>query len=188
MSKPREADTALSVGKSFAGSKVRLCLKRLADAPQDYAWKTDSELVRLDAAPLLTISFAEYLAGYSSKLGNYRSTKRQFAIKTLDGKYIGNCAYYDINEARREAEIGIVIGDRDYWDGGYGSDAVNVLVDNIYRQTNLNRIYLKTLHSNKRAQKCFSRCGFTACGYLVRGGNHFLLMELNREKWSRRQK
>ncbi len=167
------------------GSKVRLCLKRLADAPKDYAWKTDPELARLDATPLLTISFAEYLSSYSSKLGNYRSTKHQFAIKTLEGKHIGNCAYYDINEAKYEAEIGIVIGDRDYWDRGYGNDAVSVLVDDIFRQTNLKRIYLKTLHFNKRAQKCFSKCGFTACGHLVRGEYRFLLMELRREQWPR---
>lgn len=168
-------------------SKVRLCRKRLADAPNDYAWKTDPELTRLDAAPLLAVSFVEYLPSYTAELNSRQPPKHQFAIKTLDGKHIGNCAYYDINEVKREAEIGILIGDRDYWDKGYGSDAVNALVSDIFRQTKLKRIYLKTLRSNGRAQGCFSKCGFTVCGHFVKGKYSFLLMELHRERWPQRQ-
>ncbi|MEE9583650.1 MAG: N-acetyltransferase, partial [Dehalococcoidales bacterium] len=67
-------------------SKVRLCRKRLADAPNDYAWKTDPELTRLDAAPLLTVSFTEYLPSYAGELSSRQPAKHQFAIKTLDGK------------------------------------------------------------------------------------------------------
>ncbi len=172
----------------ITGSKVRLCCKRLADAPNDYAWKTDPELAQLDAAPLLAVSFAEYLSSYSSELSNCQPAKHQFAIKTLDGKHIGNCAYYDIDEAKCEAEVGILIGDRDYWDKGYGSDAVNILVDDIFRQTKIKRIYLKTLHSNGRAQKCFGKCGFTVCGHLVKGEYSFLLMEIHCEEWPQQQK
>lgn len=187
MSKPREADTALFLSESIAGSKVRLCRKRLADAPNDYAWKTDPELTRLDAAPLLTVGFTEYLSSYAAELNSCQPAKYQFAIKTLDGKHIGNCAYYDINEVKREAEIGILIGDRDYWGKGYGSDTVKALVSDIFCQTKLKRIYLKTLHSNGRAQRCFSKCGFTVCGHFVKGKSSFLLMELRRERWPQRQ-
>ena len=38
------------------GSKVILRGKKLADAPDDYAWQTDPELAHLDAAPLPTTS------------------------------------------------------------------------------------------------------------------------------------
>ncbi len=165
------------------GSKIRLCDKNLTNALNDYAWKTDPELARLDAAPLLNISFIEYQLSYANELRYPPPTKCQFAILTLDGKHIGNCAYYDISKSKGEAELGLMIGNRDYWDKGYGTDAVTALVSHIFDKTDLKRIYLKTLESNQRAQKCFNKCGFTPYGHRVSGGYSFVLMELYRTKW-----
>jgi RimJ/RimL family protein N-acetyltransferase len=167
----------------IAGSKVRLREKRLADAPDDYAWQTDPELAELDAAPLLTISFQQYLSEYARELRYPSLTRQRFAVETHDGKHIGNCSYYDINETKGEAELGIMIGDRNYWDNGYGTSTVTTLVNYIFRNTKLNRIYLKTLVSNIRAQKCFAKCGFTPYGHLKRDGYNFVLMELHRKQW-----
>lgn len=172
----------------IVGSKIKLRDKKLADARDDYTWRTDPELARLDATSLLTITFPQYLAAYATELRYPSLIKREFAIETLnDGKHIGNCTYYDINEAKGEAELGIVIGERDYWDDSYGTDAVNTLVNHIFQQTNLKRIYLKTLDWNTRAQKCFKKCGFVECGRLVKDGFNFLLMEMRRKHWQDRQ-
>ena len=171
----------------IVGSKVKLRGKRLADAPDDYVWQTDPELVQLDAAPVLTITFSHYLAEYASELRYPPLIRRRFAIENLDGRHIGNCTYYGIDETKSEAELGIMIGNRSYWDKGYGADAVTTLVNHIFHQTKLNRIYLKTLESNTRAQKCFRKCGFTPCGYLNRNGYNFMLMELHRKQWLRQQ-
>jgi RimJ/RimL family protein N-acetyltransferase len=167
----------------ITGSKVRLCRKRLSDALNDYAWKTDPALAQLDASLPLATTFTEYLLGYASELRRAKPTKHEFAIETMDGEHIGNCAYYDINETKGEAEIGIMIGNRRYWDRDYGSDAVNTLVSHVFSQMNLRRIHLKTLESNKRAQKCFHKCGFTMCGRMVNNGHSFVLMELHRKQW-----
>ncbi len=169
-----------------SSGKVRLCRKGLADAPNDYAWKTDRELAGLDATTPLATTFSEYLSGYSSELGNPKSPQNEFAIKTRGGKHIGNCAYYGIKETRREAEVGIIIGNCNYWDRGYGTDAVKALIIHIFRSTNLIRIHLKTLRGNKRAQRCFSKCGFTACGHQVKKGHKFVLMELTRTRYQER--
>lgn len=169
------------------GRKVILRDKRLADAQDDYVWQTDRELAQLDASPLITIPFPQYLADYASELSYPSPTRHRFAIETLDGEHIGNSAYYDINETKGEAELGIMIGYRDYWDKGYGANAVTTLVSHIFDQTNLERIYLKTLDSNRRAQRCFEKCGFTPYGHLVRDGFSFVLMELHRKKWRQEQ-
>jgi RimJ/RimL family protein N-acetyltransferase len=144
-------------------------------------------LVRLDAVPLLTISFPQYLLDYTSALRYPPLTRHAFAIETLQGKHIGNCVYYNVNETKNEAELGIMLGDGDYWDRGYGTDAVTALVKHIFQQTNLKRIYLKTLDWNQRAQKCFQKCGFTTCGRMVRDGYNFVLMELHRKQWAEKQ-
>lgn len=165
----------------ITGSKVRLYRKRLANAPNDYAWKKDPELAYLTATPPPKANFPDYLLNYASQLR--LTTRHEFAIETLDGEYIGNCACFDINKTKGEAEVGIVIGDRRYWDKGYGTDAVNVLVSYIFSQMKLRRIYLKTLFPNKRAQKCFNKCGFVHYGHLVKDGNSFILMELHRKEY-----
>lgn len=163
-------------------NKVRLRRKRIADAPLDYAWKTDPELAELDAAPQLRIGFQQYLSEYGYELHHPSSNRKQFAIETLAGKHIGNCTYYNINNTRGEAELGIMVGDRDYWDKGYGANAVTTLVNYILQHTKLNRIYLKTLVSNTRAQRCFAKCGFTPYGQAKLDGYSFVLMELYRKR------
>jgi len=167
------------------GTKVRLREKKLTDARNDYRWQTNLELVRLDAMPLLTISFPRYLLDYTAVLRNPTLKRHTFAIETLDGRHIGNCVYYNIDQEKGEAEIGIMIGERDCWDMGYGTDAVATLVDYIFHETGLQRICLKTLDWNRRAQRCFFKCGFTPCGELVKNGHHFMLMEQNQESWEK---
>jgi RimJ/RimL family protein N-acetyltransferase len=163
--------------------KTKLREKRLSDARSDYSWQTNPELAALDAVTPLSFSYAEYLARYAAELRYPTARRQRFAIETSEGEHIGNCTYYAINHKRGEAELGIMIGNRDYWDKGYGVDAVTNLLDHIFRETRLKRIYLKTLVSNTRAQKCFAKCGFSPCGHLQRDGYNFILMELNRRQW-----
>jgi RimJ/RimL family protein N-acetyltransferase len=166
-----------------SGGKVRLRPGRLSDAVRNYTWRTDPELARLNASSPLTINFMLYLAKYACELGRAWQKRNQFAIDTLDGEHIGNCAYCSVNNGRGEAEIGIMIGNRSYWGAGYGADAVTALIDHVFRDTKLERISLKTLDSNKRAQRCFAKCGFTVCGGFTKNGHSFVLMELYRHRW-----
>jgi len=170
------------------GTKVRLREKRLADARNDYRWQTEPELVRLDAMPRLTISFRRYLLYYLTVLRNPSPRRRTLAIETLEGRHIGNCVYYNIDREKNEAELGIMIGEDDCWDRGYGADAVATLVDHIFQETDLQRIYLKTLDWNQRAQRCFRKCGFTPCGQLLRNGQNFVLMEVKKEHWQKKER
>jgi RimJ/RimL family protein N-acetyltransferase len=82
---------------------------------------------------------------------------------------------------RREAEIGITIGEREYWNQGYGSEAVGLLVRYLLMKKGFRRVHLKTLEWNERARRCFEKVGFEECGRSRRGGNDFILMEFRRE-------
>ncbi|MDD5127174.1 MAG: GNAT family N-acetyltransferase [Dehalococcoidales bacterium] len=165
------------------GTKVRLREKKLSDARDDYTWQTDSEMARLDATTALRISFEEYLVEYSYLLNHPAGVNRHFSVEIADGKHIGNCGYYNIDAEKGEAEMGIMIGDRSYWDRGYGTDAVRALLDHIFRETAMDRVHLKTLDWNFRAQRSFVKSGFKSCGYLSRDGNIFVLMEITRAQW-----
>jgi RimJ/RimL family protein N-acetyltransferase len=168
---------------AITGKKTRLREKKLSDVRNDFNWQTDPELARLDAAPLLSMSFSLYLLDYAAALHRSHANRYPLAVETLDGKHIGNCTCYDIDGKKGEAQLGIIIGNRDYWDKGYGADVVATMVDHVFRTTRLNRLYLKTLEGNLRAQKCFAKCGFTLFGRLRRNGYDFTLMELKRKQW-----
>ena len=148
--------------------------KRQEDVVNDYAWQRDEELSQLDATFPLSCSFPSYLRHYALE---WSWGKRGLAIETLEGKHIGNCAYFNVNKAKSEAEIGILIGDRDYWNKGYGGEAVSLLVDYLGKQGTA-RIRLKTLDWNVRAQKCFAKCGFVPCGVYHQDGHSFIVMEI----------
>ena len=68
------------------------------------------------------------MALYRDELTYPSPYRRSLAIEDINGLHIGNAMYYNIDTVRREAEIGITIGEREYWSRGYGTDAVKTLV------------------------------------------------------------
>ena len=169
-------------GILLTGEKVALREKRLTDAPRDYAWRTDPELAQLDAASPLRMSYPDYLRVFEDELRFPTPWSRRLTIETLDQVQIGNCMYYDIDYIGRKTELGILIGDRDYWGRGYGTDAVLTLLDHIFDTTQMTRVYLHTLDWNIRAQRSFAKCGFVPVRKVRRNGKDFILMEIGKEQ------
>lgn len=89
-----------------------------------------------------------------------------FAIETLDGEYIGGCGLNDIDWKNRVTVVGIFIGNKEYWGKGYGTDAMDVLINFIFKEMNLNRIMLNVYSYNQRAIKSYEKAGFVKEGVL----------------------
>jgi RimJ/RimL family protein N-acetyltransferase len=162
------------------GRRTVVRRKRLPDARDEYRWRSDPELARFDASRPVQTPFEAYERNWSF---DYRFTDmagRSFAIEDEQGRHIGNVMYYNTDHARGEAEVGISIGEREYWSGGYGSDAVQFVTRALLEDGRLNRLYLHTLDWNKRAQRAFEKAGFTICGTSWRDGHTFIVMEVRR--------
>jgi RimJ/RimL family protein N-acetyltransferase len=168
-------------------SKVRLRSKTIDDARDDYRWQMDPELARLDASTIRELSFSRFLEEYCFDLNYPLGDRREFAIENLEGIHIGNCVYYNIDMPRGEAELGIIIGEREYWGKGYGAAAISALLEHIFTRTSISRTYLKTLDWNTRARRCFEKCGFTEVGRMIKNGYSFVCMELHRSRWQAEQ-
>jgi RimJ/RimL family protein N-acetyltransferase len=164
-------------------NEVKLRTKNISDAKDDYRWGRDAELARLDASHILEMPYSQFLSEYSFDLYYPMSSRREFAVESPDGKHIGNCVFYNIDMPRGEAELGIMIGEREYWGKGYGVAAVNALLAHIFATTSINRVHLKTLDWNVRAQRCFENCGFSPVGHIEKNGYRFLHMEIFRNQW-----
>ncbi len=173
--------TTLVQGEVARGARILLREKRLDDVSDDYRWRTASELSRYDAARPLTLTYQEYLALYRDELLYPSPYRRSLAIEDEGGRHIGNIMYYNIDTLRQEAELGVTIGERQYWNQGYGTEAVRLLVEHLLGGMGFRRVHLKTLAWNRRAHRCFEKAGFVECGRTHRSGNSFVLLELRRE-------
>lgn len=90
-----------------------------------------------------------------------------FAIEAKDSnKYIGGCGVNEIDWKNSVATVGIMIGDKNYWSKGYGTDAMKLLVKFIFEQMNINKVKLCVYSFNKRAEKCYEKTGFKKEGIL----------------------
>jgi RimJ/RimL family protein N-acetyltransferase len=165
----------------ITGDKVVLCDKTLDEARRDFIWQRDAELMALSGYPRLEETFVQYL---TQCVTSYRKQPEReiFTIETLsDHEHIGNCSVYDVDHVKNQAQIGILIGEREYWDMGYGMDAVQTLVNYVFRDMGIKRIYLRTREDNQRARHCFDKCGFEPCTTMWQNGYHFIVMEKLRQ-------
>jgi RimJ/RimL family protein N-acetyltransferase len=169
----------------FVGKKVRMRPKRQKDAFQDYSWRKDPELVELDAATPVQMSYEEYAKGYVWELEHPAKHRRRFSIETMDGKYIGHCAFFDMDEERNDAQLGIMVADRNYWGKGYGTEAVKLLLEHGFNSLQLRTINLRSLDWNIRAHKSFLKSGFATVGERVEDGLNFVIMRITREEWEK---
>ncbi len=116
--------------------------------------------------------------------------KTDFAIEA-DGNFIGHCGLFHIDETARHGELGITIGDKDYWGRGYGREAVSLLLDYAFRLRNLRRVWLEVHASNERAIRAYRSCGFVEEGrmreHIWLGGRYLdnVLMGVLRDEWRR---
>ena len=147
------------------GKLVRLRAVEQEDLERDVTWVNDREVTRF-LSMRYPISRAEEERWLRDRPPNDFSNGPFFAIETKDGVHIGNTNLMPANPEDRKAGLGIMIGDKEYWSNGYGTDAVVTLLHFGFGEMNLNRIWLHVFDYNERAQACYKKCGFVEEGRL----------------------
>ncbi len=165
------------------GEKVILRAIELSDAETMYKWINDREVTRTLGMtyPRAVHEEERWIAELAQK-----STERHFAI-TYNGVLIGSCGLMGIDWVARKAELGIMIGEKDYQNKGLGKDAVRALVSFAFGEMNLHKVFLRVLEDNKRAIACYEKCGFVKEGLLIddvfkegRYHNHLIMAIISR--------
>lgn len=77
-----------------------------------------------------------------------------------DGKLIGNMGVHNLQNPEKFFEIGIMIGEKDYWDKGCGTEAIKQMLKYLFKEKDAAKVYLKVRIENERAIKCYEKCGF----------------------------
>ncbi len=85
---------------------------------------------------------------------------RLFAIEDENERLIGDLELDHICWRRREAELRIRIGEKEYWNKGYGTLALQQIITYVFGDLGLNLLYLRVYAFNSRAIQCYERIGF----------------------------
>ena len=93
------------------------------------------------------------------------SNNRDFNIIDIkSNQLIGSITLERIDSISRTAVLGIFIGDDEFRSKGYGSEAINLILEYGFKYLNLHNINLDLLSFNERAHKCYLKCGFKDAG------------------------
>lgn len=145
----------------FTGQLVYLThTEREEYLPAVQRWNRHAETIALadfDLAYPKTDEDSERWYGFVCKLED----GFEFSMRTLaDGKVIGSCGLFCINQRNRNAEFGIMIGENTNWGKGYGSDAAKIVLRFAFEELGLNRVFLDVLATNPRAVRSYQKAGF----------------------------
>lgn len=151
----------------YIGERVRLRGVEESDLDKFVIWLNDSEVRDnlLIYWPMTSWQEREWFEGV--KKLPIAEKPLVIDVKTEEGwQLIGNCGFHKFDWQARSGEIGIFIGDKAYWNKGYGSEALNLLLQFGFNRLNLNKIYLEVFETNPRAKRVYEKAGFVEEGRL----------------------
>jgi len=90
-------------------------------------------------------------------------------IDLKTNELIGDIGIKDISNTNRTGEISIIIGNKNYWNAGYGKESMKLLINYAFNSLSLNCIYLKVYEKNERAISCYKAVGFQQSGMIREG-------------------
>lgn len=126
-------------------------------------WMNDREICRLFGRVYRPLTIAVQKKWYKLTLKD--KTQLIFAIE-VDGVYVGNIGFKNIDYLNKKAEYYIFIGNKNYWNRGIGTIATKKFLNYTKQYLKLHKIYLHVDQSNLVARKLYKKTGFTEEGIL----------------------
>ncbi|WP_066299160.1 GNAT family N-acetyltransferase [Bacillus sp. FJAT-29937] len=106
-------------------------------------------------------------------------------------KLIGTVGCYWVDKNTNWLETGIVIYDKNYWNGGYGTEAYKLWIDFLFSSTELHRLGISTWSGNIRMIKVAEKLGMKEEARIRQArmvnGEYFdaIKMGILRKEWER---
>jgi RimJ/RimL family protein N-acetyltransferase len=152
--------TTASILRSSSPRRLQLSPVTLDDAAALNRWKNDEELQLMSSD-----TFApESLEGTRARLERWLASDPDeivhFAIRLVDAPgMVGFCHLAEVDRQNQSCKVGIVLGERQLWGQGLGSEAVMALVEQAFARQ-LTRVGAEVYSSNVRSVRMLERVGF----------------------------
>ncbi|MEZ4495724.1 MAG: GNAT family N-acetyltransferase [Thermomicrobiales bacterium] len=170
------------------GELVELRRHHLSNLEAFQQWYADEEIARMlrhDQRPLNDLQSRGY---FTSIIMPATARETAYAVhERATGRLIGATALTDFTgQAVRQAFFRIVIGEKDAWGHGFGTEATRLVVLDGFERHKLDLIKLEVFRQNLRARNTYVRIGFREMGEHVeyvgrdRFPLHVIEMEIDR--------
>lgn len=142
------------------GPQLHLRDVRVEDATDAYAaWMNDPEVNRYTESRFIRHT-PESLRRYIEAITASENNLFLAIVTKGNRRHIGNIKLSAINGYHGTAEVGIIIGDKDYWGCGYGSEAIDLLVGYAFGILSLRKLTAGIYANNPGSIRSFERAGF----------------------------
>lgn len=129
------------------------------DISQKYIdWMNNYEIVKYTESKFMHHTFDSI--SYFIENCNNRDNCYLFGIFANNGIHIGNIKLDNIHPIYKKADIGLIIGNRDYWGMGIASDVIEKLCEFAFKKLNLHKVYAGIYENNIASLKAFYNAGF----------------------------
>lgn len=154
----------------LTGERIILREYRKEDFPYMRKWVNDYEITQylsnVFSYPHSEVDTEDFLkAMMEGKMKGF-----VIALKDTE-EYIGQLDLIHIDWLSRIGTIGIVIGSKENLGKGYGTEAIKLLQDFVFKKLNLNKLELDVRAFNKRGIRSYEKSGFKIEGIIRE--NHY---------------
>ncbi len=134
----------------------KLFLRKIKTSDKEYfaEWWRDTDLLKLTSGFLDSISDKEVNEYFSAI---YKSTSASEFIIILGARIIGHISLVKRRNGWYETQI--VIGEKRFWNKGYGTKAILLLMQKAKR-LGISKVYLEVRPNNLRVIRAYENCGF----------------------------
>jgi len=148
--------------KKLVGERIYLSPLNADDSEIFVKWMNDFNVTDYTGASSRLMTLEAETGWLNSALN---SGEPIFSIIKLENdELIGNISLMKIDNIRRTATLGIMIGEDKNRSKGYGTEAIRLLLDYGFNYLNLNNIMLEVFSFNERAIKAYKKAGFKEIG------------------------
>lgn len=150
----------------FESCKIILRKMTSEDIELYHSWRNDVEVMK-STSPFLDIYHIDETGEFVKQviLGS-KSAKSYIIVEKEHNKPIGITSLINIDYKNRNAECIIDIGDKNYWNKGYGTETMKLLLNYSFLEMNLHKISLRVFLFNDKAIKLYEKIGFKHEGRL----------------------
>jgi RimJ/RimL family protein N-acetyltransferase len=177
------------MGYGWEGELVRLVpLDREKHLDNAQRWVNDPEITHnllIGDFPMTKLAEEDWF----NKASQRDEKEISFAIELLSGEHIGFSGMHSIHWKDSSALTGTLIGARDQWGKGYGSDAARVRTRYAFEVLGLRYLISAVLEGNDRSLGMLKKAGYVECGRypkrIWKRGRYVdeILLYMTREMW-----
>ncbi len=159
------------------GERVYLRAIAVSDASPEYlSWLNDEETTRGLSSGLFPSNMDELKAFLDRITVNRNAIMLAICDKT-NNQHIGNIKLDNFDWVGRTCELGLLIGNKNYWGKGIGYEVCMLALEYAFDDLNIRKVLLAVYENNPAAINLYKKLGFVEEGrlrqHIFEGGQYY---------------